>query len=339
MNDNNSKKIVNLISKFRDTRVLVLGDLILDHYIWGQVNRISPEAPVVVVEVTEESKRLGGAGNVVSNLRSLGAEVAVCGVVGDDQAGQDLLSLFKQSDVNTDGVIVDKSRPTTIKTRVIARHQQVVRVDKETKAPLENEYYDQLNTKFVNQLGSVNGVIVSDYAKGVVSSRLFDQIRKSSADGVFGIEKCPILIDPKDPNFGLYSSVTVIKPNRKEAQEASGVKITNRSSAIEAGRKLLNRWNTDIVLITLGEDGMVLVGKDDKNIPTVEIDTVAREVFDVSGAGDTVAAVMGLGLAVGATPSESAELANYAAGIVVGEVGTVSVSSDELLKAALRGGL
>ena len=329
--------LLTIIDRFKGARVMVYGDLILDHYIWGKVNRISPEAPVVVVEVTEESKRPGGAGNVANNLAALGARPVICGVVGDDEWGRSLLTLLEYMQADIDGVMVDRSRPTTVKTRVIASAQQVVRVDREIAQPLSPTYSEGLAASFEAKIGDCQGIIVSDYAKGTIGKYLFDRVEGLHQRGMIGWGSKPLLIDPKAPNYPLYKRATVIKPNRKEAEEATHTKITDRASAMKAGEQLLTLWDSDMVLITLGEHGMVLASRLSGQEHEVEIDTVARDVFDVSGAGDTVSAVFSLALSVGATPRQAAQLANHAAGIVVGEVGTVAVSAAELRDAVASG--
>lgn len=325
-----STRLKEVIERFTGTPVVVVGDLIVDHYIWGKVNRISPEAPVVVVEVTKEDRRLGGAGNVARNLSTLGAQVSVCGVVGDDDSGRTLIGMMDEIRIDSSGVLVDRSRPTTMKTRVIAHNQQVVRVDREITAPLADSYAEGVAAALQSKFATTRGVIISDYAKGTVCPQLFDRIEQGYERGVLGADRIPVLVDPKSANFSRYRRATIIKPNRAEAEEASGIAIPDRAAAAAAGNALLERWSSEMVLITLGELGMVLVSRDPAE-PVVEVDTVARHVFDVSGAGDTVSAVFLLALAVGATRAEAATLANSAAGIVVGEVGTVAVTKDQLL--------
>jgi D-beta-D-heptose 7-phosphate kinase/D-beta-D-heptose 1-phosphate adenosyltransferase len=324
--------LLKVVEKFQDTPVLVVGDLIVDHYIWGGVNRISPEAPVVVVDVNKEDKRPGGAGNVGHNLVELGARVHVCGVVGDDLEGRALTEQLESLGMQTGGVFVDRNRPTTVKTRVIAHAQQVVRVDRESRDILSAAFQESIGAEVREKLSTVGSVIISDYGKGAVTETLFTRVREAAQDGEAGITSVPVLVDPKAPNFSLYQGGTIIKPNRKEAEEASGVSISDRDSAIAAGRVLLEKWNSEFVLITLGEMGMVLVSALDSYPTPVEIDTVAQEVYDVSGAGDTVSAVFGLALASGAKPDIAAELANIAAGIVVSEVGTVPVRKEQLIE-------
>jgi D-glycero-beta-D-manno-heptose-7-phosphate kinase len=331
--NNEQERLISLVDSFQGTPMLVVGDCILDHYIWGKVNRISPEAPVVVVEVTEEDKRPGGAGNVANNLVALGSSVSMCGIIGDDVSGKEMLELLNSSGITTDSIIIDSSRPTTMKTRVIAHAQQVVRVDREKVVKLEKPYVKKLCDAVSLKLKNIRGIVISDYAKGAIVPELFNIFQQARAGGVFGNKNIPILVDPKHPNFSFYTGVTVIKPNRMEAQEASGIQVRDSDSAIDAGRLLLEKWDAEMVLITLGEDGMALISKTTKD--ALHIHTKAREVYDVSGAGDTVSAVFTLALSVGATAQEAAELANIAAGIVVAEVGTVAVSADQLRQAIL----
>lgn len=326
-----NKELLKVVDSFRGTKMLVVGDLILDHYVWGKVSRISPEAPVVVVQVSDESKRLGGAANVAHNLTTLGADVQLCGIVGDDEHGRELVRLLQELGVETSGILVDSSRPTTVKSRVIAHAQQVVRVDREVTRPLTSALSTQLAATVKAKAAASRGIIISDYAKGVVSADLFNSIGEAHREGKIGLDSAALLIDPKAPNFPLYSYASVIKPNRGEAEAASGLEIRDRASAIEAGKVLLGKWSSEMVLITLGEHGMVLVARDGKEgFRTVEVETVAREVYDVSGAGDTVSAVFSLALAAKTGLREAATLANIAAGIVVREIGTAAVSVDEL---------
>ncbi|MDD2941929.1 MAG: D-glycero-beta-D-manno-heptose-7-phosphate kinase [bacterium] len=322
----NSAELLNLVEAFVGTEVLVVGDLIVDHYIWGGVNRISPEAPVVVVDVEKEERRLGGAANVAHNLCALGAAVSICGVVGDDLEGRELTDRMERMKIDTKGVFVDRSRPTTIKTRIVAHAQQVVRVDRECRLPLSEAFQESISAEVRAQFARVKSIAVSDYGKGVVTPLIFKRL-----EGQAGINGVPVVVDPKDPNFLNYTGATVIKPNRKEAEQASGMKIATRDDAVGVGHKLLSLWNTDFVLITLGEKGMVLVSRLDEYSEPVAIDTLAQEVYDVSGAGDTVSAVFTLALAAGGSPRHAAELANLAAGIVVAEVGTVAVEKTELI--------
>jgi len=324
--------LLTLVERFRGARIFVVGDLILDHYIWGDVSRISPEAPVVVVNVDKEERSLGGAGNVVNNLIELGAEVAVAGAVGEDDEGIRLCGMLESKGVNTSGIVTIGGRPTTVKTRVLARAQQVVRVDRESTETLPDRARKSIAEAVATGLKNTKGVVVSDYAKGVLSPDVFRPFEEANNDGLFGIGKVPLVIDPKNANFDLYSCGTVVKPNRGEAAIASGINIRDRRDAASAGRLLAERWSSDMVLVTLGELGMVLVPRDSE-IPVIEVDTEAREIYDVSGAGDTVAAVFTLALAVGASPKDAACLANISAGIVVAEVGAVALKFDQLTAA------
>lgn len=326
-----AQELKELVSRFEGTPVTVVGDVFLDHYVWGKVSRISPEAPVVVVNVTSEDRRLGGAGNVARNLASLGAKVYVCGVVGDDDAGRQLIGLVEKMGANTDGMIIDRTRSTIVKSRVIAHSQQVVRIDHEVLKPLASTYAQSIATALRSSIEQTKGVVVSDYGKSTICEEVYKPIQEGFSKGRLGLNKLPVLIDPKSPNFPLYTHATVIKPNRAEAAEASGVAINDRASAAHAARVLLDRWKCELVLVTLGEQGMVLVSSKDEKVPAVEVDTDAQEVFDVSGAGDTVSAVFLLALSVGADPKQAAVLANLAAGVVVAEVGTVAIRPEELL--------
>lgn len=334
------EQLVETIGTFKGVPVLVVGDLMLDQYIWGKVDRVSPEAPVVVVSVTREDKRPGGAAGTVNNLVSLGAAVSVCGVVGDDESGRELVRMLRQSGVDVSGVMIDRSRPTTVKTRILAQkqNQQVVRVDRETEGALDAGMATAVAAQVEARIPAVKGVALSDYAKGVINSALFEAIDRHHAAGRLGLGKIPLVIDPKGPNFSLYRGATVVKPNRSEAESASGVPIRGRSDALKAGEALLRRWNSEMILVTLGEDGMVLVSDAAKAERSFEVDTVARQVYDVSGAGDTVCAVLTLAMAAGASPEIAARLANFAAGVVVGEVGTVPVRYEQLVDAIRRGG-
>jgi len=310
------------IEKFPNTRVLVIGDIIMDEYIWGDVSRISPEAPVPVVDVKRETKMLGGAGNVVSNIASLGGEAILCGVVGDDSRGRQVLKMLKTLGASTEGILQEPGRPTTIKTRVVAQHQQVVRVDRESRKEILPQSVGKL-LGFVNKMRKdIHAVVVSDYAKGVISPQLMKGLREIVADSgiVLGV-------DPKKSHFEHYKGIDVITPNHHEASAFSGIEIVDEGSLEAAGHKILRDLKCRSVLITQGRDGMTLFEK--KREP-VHIPTVARKVFDVTGAGDTVISTFCLGLAAGMDLKSAALISNFAAGIVVGEVGTSTVKAEEL---------
>ncbi|MDO8526026.1 MAG: D-glycero-beta-D-manno-heptose-7-phosphate kinase [Candidatus Omnitrophota bacterium] len=316
-------KIKDNVGNFKRARVLVVGDLILDEFLWGDVSRISPEAPVPVVWVKKESFMPGGASNVANNLISLGARVYLAGVVGDDERGGILKGELEQKGVDTTGIVTDDSRPTVLKTRVVARHQQVVRIDRERADPLDAGVVAKLIKYIESIIKDIDAVIIEDYGKGVITSELLGKIvpiakRRNKI----------ISVDPKEEHFKYYRGISVITPNNHEASRAVGFEIKDDATLVRAGEALLKKLNCKIALITLGENGMAVF---QKAKPMKHIPTVAQEVFDVSGAGDTVIASYTLSLAAGADPITAAHIANCAAGIVVGKVGIAVVTPGELL--------
>jgi len=314
-------RIKSLISNFAGKRILVLGDFMLDEFVWGRVRRISPEAPVPVVDVQNETHVLGGAGNVVANIRALDGVPFPIGVVGKDAAAQRVVDLLAARGVETAGIIAD-DRPTTLKTRIVAHHQQIVRTDRETRRPLSGECNGVLADLFSERLASVQAVIVSDYDKGVANRDLLGRVLPEARKA--GV---PVFLDPKVHHADYYRPLTVITPNHREAELLTGLLIENQAQLEEAGRRLLQRFECPYALITRGEEGMSLFADGRcRHLPTV-----AREVFDVTGAGDTVIATLALAHAGGASMEESAVLANHAAGLVVGKIGTASVGRAELL--------
>jgi D-beta-D-heptose 7-phosphate kinase/D-beta-D-heptose 1-phosphate adenosyltransferase len=318
-----SKRLTAYIDHFPSTRILVVGDIILDHYIWGKVSRISPEAPVPVVNVTQENMLLGGAANVANNIQALGGMVSVCGVIGHDEAGRQLLRLLNKQGIRTEGLITDPLRPTTIKTRVIAHSQQVVRFDRESKERIEHDAHRRIFDYVSRHVSEgLEAIVLSDYCKGVVTSELVRDIVKLAKK-----HKVIVSVDPKVSHFGMYSGVTILTPNINEASIGSKIEIDNERSLLDAGALLLKRLKCEAVLITRGEQGMSLFEHGGR---VTHIPTVAREVFDVTGAGDTVISALTLSMAAGSTMVDAARLANFAAGIVVGVVGTATVKPDEL---------
>jgi len=317
-----------VIGRFPRVRVLVAGDLMLDHFVWGTVDRISPEAPVPVVQVTAESRRLGGSANVVHNIRALGGQVVACGVVGNDAAGRDLLDELRRIGADVAGVVQSRGAATTRKTRIIAHQQQVVRLDREDEGRRDSAAAARARGFLLAHLADADVVVVSDYGKGLVTPALLDALAAMRRRRPF-----PLLIDPKKANFAHYRGASLLTPNRDEASQAAGVEIRDAASLARAGAALLERWQADAVLVTRGEHGMSLFqrGSAARHIPTV-----ARQVYDVTGAGDTVVAACALALGAGASLESAAVLANHAAGIVVGEVGTATVSAAQL-RADLRG--
>lgn len=318
--------LIQYIDQFPSVKIVVIGDLMLDHYVWGQVTRVSPEAPVPVVEVREESHRLGGAANVAHNVTALNGAATLCGVIGADDAGQRLRSLLEKNGVGVKGLVVDADRPTTVKTRIVAHQQQIVRVDREIKTPLAaGPTLQRLLAGVEQALAGAKCLIVSDYAKGVLSEGfLKDLIQLARRHHV------QIVADPKVIHFDAMKGATVATPNHLEAMQIAAGRVTSAEDVMEIGRHLLERLDSDAILITRGERGMALFQREQ---PAVEIPTVAQQVFDVTGAGDTVAAVLALGLAAGASMEEAARLANAAAGVAVGKVGTATVSREELVGA------
>jgi D-beta-D-heptose 7-phosphate kinase/D-beta-D-heptose 1-phosphate adenosyltransferase len=313
------------IQRFQQASVLVIGDLILDHYIWGRVSRISPEAPVPVVHVESESMRLGGAANVFNNILALGGKADVCGIIGSDEAGRQLLKELGGKQAGRGGVVTDADRPTIKKSRVIAHNQQVVRYDVERKGELKPQLQKRMLRYVESRLREVTCLVVSDYAKGVVTAGLMaDLVRLAS------LRKVPIIVDPKVEHFGFYKGVTLITPNHLEATQAAGLHGDGDQTIQEAGETIRQRLGCHSVLVTRGEKGMSLFedSKEGWHIPTV-----ARQVYDVTGAGDTVVGTLALALSIGASMREAATLANYAAGIVVGMVGTATVTTKQLVEA------
>jgi len=306
------------LRRFGSVRVLVVGDLILDQFIWGRVDRISPEAPVPVVRVADESFRLGGAANVVHNVRALGGRATACGVVGADATGRRLIRLLREINAGIAGVVSSRTVETTLKTRIVAHQQQVVRLDREQGAQQTARLVIRLSRYLARHAADFDVVVISDYGKGVVTPRLLDEL--AAAWRVHGFR---LVIDPKRQNFPHYRGATVVTPNVAEASQASGVDIHDERSLRRAGAALLDRWQADAVLVTRSEQGMTLFKRQGG---VSHFPTVARHVFDVTGAGDTVVATLALALGAGASLENAAVLANHAAGIVVGEVGTATVS-------------
>jgi D-beta-D-heptose 7-phosphate kinase/D-beta-D-heptose 1-phosphate adenosyltransferase len=318
----NRERAQKLIHNFAGKRLIVLGDLMLDEFIWGEVRRISPEAPVPVVEVKRESWHAGGAGNVVSNLLALGAHAIPIGVIGQDGAGEKLRERLAEAGADTTYLIHEANRPTTVKTRIVAHHQQMIRADRESKAPIHPATENTLSAAFVEALATADAIIVSDYDKGVLTPRVLQAVLTAAANKT-------VCLDPKIKNFALYRPVTVITPNQLEAERATGIEIKDETSLLAAAQQIQEKLACPHVLITRGEHGMSLLSE--KTV--THIPAMARDVYDVTGAGDTVIATLALALAADAEITEAALIANQAAGIVVGKVGTATVSGTDLVKA------
>ncbi|MFM7734795.1 MAG: D-glycero-beta-D-manno-heptose-7-phosphate kinase, partial [Alphaproteobacteria bacterium] len=317
-------RLARLVRSFAGARVLVVGDLMLDRFVRGDVWRISPEAPVPVVQVRSEDVHPGGAGNVVANLASLGARAAVVGWVGRDAAGRELRSLLEALGADASGVVASDSVVTIEKTRIVAHAQQMVRLDREPSRPGES-LRQAVVARAMRGLGRADAVVVSDYGKGAVGPELLGRLAdpRSRAGR-------PLLVDPKHSNFAHYRGATLVKPNAIEARDATGIEIVDDATLEAAGADLIDRWACENVLLSRGEHGISLFrqGRGSAHFPTA-----AREVFDVTGAGDTVIAVAALALARGGSPEDAAWLANVAAGVVVGKVGTATLDEAELLVA------
>jgi rfaE bifunctional protein kinase chain/domain len=319
------QKMIKAIQSFPNYKILVVGDIIMDEFLWGEVSRISPEAPVPIVKVEKETFLLGGAANVVNNLLGLKGQVLLTGVIGPDGMGRRLVRKLQSLGTSTDGLVIEEGRPTAIKTRVIAQNnQQVVRVDREKAVPILPETLKAILNIVKRNLTQIQGVIISDYGKGVISRELMIGIKK-----ILGKNPIPILVDPKPNNIRWYERVTLITPNRLEAEMAVGKKIASLEDLLWAGKQLLKKIKCESVLITRGPEGMTLFLNNKK---IEHIPTAARKVFDVMGAGDTVIATLILSMASGMNIIQACKTANFAAGIVVGEVGTAAVRVGELIK-------
>jgi rfaE bifunctional protein kinase chain/domain len=317
------KRLKRILSKFSKVKILVVGDIMMDRFIWGKVSRISPEAPVPVVTVEKETFLLGGAANVMNNIHSLGGKVSLCGVIGDDEMGQKIVNKLNEMGIGLKGIFVEEGRQTTTKTRIIAHQQQVVRIDREATDDLKVPTLPNFAKFLRKNMENFDGIILSDYGKGLLTKELIQAtIRRARETKKF------IMVDPKLKNFFYYKRATVVTPNAAEASAASGILINDLSSIKRAGKMVLKRLGCDALIITRGEDGIAIFEPHKK---PVLVPTIAKEVYDVTGAGDTVIGTMALALGAGARVIEAAKLANYAAGIVVGKIGTATVNQEELI--------
>ena len=308
----------------RERPIVVLGDVMLDEFIWGSVTRISPEAPVPVVDIQRESTHLGGAANVLANLVALGARGCVVGIIGKDFAGEKIQkSLREQSPVQTDEMLVGvDARPTTIKTRIIAHNQMVVRADREQRTPVNGDTESRIIQAAKRAIQAAGALVISDYDKGVITPRILSEILPAA------YARMPVLIDPKMRNFNAYRPATLVTPNHYEALRMSNLEEDSEDGLLSAARTIRASLGCDGVLITRGDRGIMLV---EGNGAPVFVQTAAREVYDVTGAGDTVIATLAAALGAGASMTEAAVLANHAAGIVVGKLGTATATAEEVL--------
>ncbi len=323
-----NNRLISLKKKFNNLNIAVVGDMMLDCYFWGDVKRISPEAPVPVVEVGNEFFRFGGAANVALNISKLGGIPIPVGIIGYDNYGTTFTSLITESNITDDGIIVDEERPTTAKTRVIADSQHVVRIDKESKTNISNKIQNKIYNYLEKNINNLDGIILQDYNKGVLTVSLIEKIISlANKNNVL------ITVDPKFNNFFAYKNVTVFKPNRKEAEDVLGMKIKTADDIKTAGEKILGKLNAKYLLLTLGEDGIAVFekGKLPRQMPTK-----ARKVADVSGAGDTVISTLTMALASGANIWEASYLANYAGGIVCEEVGIIPIEQKKLFDIVIK---
>ena len=324
------EKLRNLLARRNKIKILVIGDIMLDEYIWGKVDRISPEAPVQIIKVDSRNYALGGAANVAHNLIDIGAKVELCSVVGDDANGNLLKELILRAGIGNKGIFLDSKRKTTLKTRVVAHDQQVVRIDQETTAPVKKEVHEKILSFIDRKIKFFDGVILSDYAKGLLTEDFIAKLMK-----IFKREKKDVVIDPKGRDYRKYRGATIITPNLKELELASGTELdfSHRTCSddeiYKASEKIMKETHCDMLVITRGKDGMSVYRKGEK---AVNLKAEAKEVYDVSGAGDTAIAALGFAYFSGVDVINCAKLANIAAGIVVGKVGTAIASKEEILK-------
>lgn len=309
-----------IISRFHEGKILVVGDVIVDEFLWGKVSRISREAPIPVVEVLRESFMPGGAANTANNICALGGNVSLSGVIGDDFYGKILCEKLEEKGIDTQGLMILDEYSTTVKTRIIAQQQQLARIDREKKREVTGSVRESISAYCREHLNDVRTIVIGDHGNGVITQELFKAIVDMGKR---------IIVDPGRKDFSLYKGASIITPNRQETEAFVGMKIEGRNEIEDAGRRILSEIVEEAALITLGEDGMCLL---EKTEVIVHIPTIAREVYDVCGAGDTVVAALALALSCGATLQEAASLANLAAGIVVAKFGTATVLREELLK-------
>jgi len=319
------RRFNSLISNIKGKKIAVVGDLMVDRYFWGIVSRISPEAPVPVVDIEREFSQLGGAANVGNNIKYLGGETFLIGVIGDDNTGSLLVELLESGRFDSSGIVVDPSRPTTIKTRIIADNQHVVRTDRESRQEINKKIEKKIINIINERIKEFDGIIIEDYNKGLLKKEIIHKtISLANSNGI------PVTIDPKFNNFFEYKKATVFKPNLREIESKLGIRFTDDNKLLYAGKKLLNKLECRNILITRGEKGMTLF-KDSGEV--INVGARAKEIHDVSGAGDTVIATLTTVMVSGGDVEEAATIANYAAGVVCGEVGVIPIKIEQLKKA------
>jgi len=313
--------VIELIEKFADVKVLVLGDVMLDRYLWGNVSRISPEAPVPIVNINKKSSVLGGAANVAANIKSLGASPYLIGICGEDKDSEKIESLLAEGEISNK-LFKFENRQTTVKTRIIAHHQHVARIDQETNDYISDAESEMIYEYLSDLIDTTSILLISDYAKGFLTDSFLSRLITTCKE-----KNKIVLVDPKGKNFNKYKGATILTPNRKESAEATGFDENDSNLIAKAGKKLLDEADLISLLITQGENGMTLLQKDGN---TFYLEAQTRKVYDVTGAGDTVIATFAVAVGAGASFFEAAQLANIAAGLVVREVGTTSISLNKL---------
>lgn len=320
------KFVENLLNTSNNKKIFVIGDVMLDKYMLGNVTRVSPEAPVQVFELNTSEYKLGGAANVSHNIKSLGTYPVLIGVIGNDEDGNSFKSVVESFGLDTTGLIAEKNRPTTVKTRVIADAHHLIRIDSESKEDIKKETEDKILNILNERLSEIEIIILQDYNKGVLTKSLISSIMKFASDN-----NIKTLVDPKFFNFKEYKNAYIFKPNKKEFEQAIGKKINNEKDLLEYSEELVEELNCKYLVLTLGEQGMMLFEKNNGDVKYEKIGTKARKVADVSGAGDTVISTIAVCLAGGASVSDAVKISNYAAGLVVEEVGIVPIEKEKLL--------
>ncbi|MBN2366425.1 MAG: D-glycero-beta-D-manno-heptose-7-phosphate kinase [Calditrichaeota bacterium] len=322
------KRLEEIVENAQKSKIMVFGDLMVDEYMWGQVSRISPEAPVPIINISKAQTRFGGAANVAFNLMGLKHKPVLVGVVGEDRMGHEFLEMMRSNDLATEGIIVTSERSTAVKTRIIGNNQHIARVDQESTDPVSSALQEKLFEVILKNIEDIEAIIIEDYNKGVVLPQLTQHIIElAERHGKY------VTVDPKFENFFSFKNVTVFKPNTKEVEEALAMRIYDDSDVLNAGKKLLSELKCRSILITRGADGMVLF---QPNEDPVFVEAKARKVADVSGAGDTVIATLTYALAGGSSIREAVTLSNFAAGLVCEEVGVVPVNLEKLMTQVLN---
>lgn len=321
-----NRRAQEIVEGFSAAHVLVVGDAMVDHFIWGRVSRISPEAPVPVVDVQKDNILLGGSANVMNNIRAMEGRVYGVGIVGADEMGEKLIEALREQGIDTEGIVAERGRTTTVKTRIVAHGQQVVRFDRESRREATHKSVQRMIARIRELLPLLRAIVISDYNKGAVTKELIEGIRQLTAS-----REIIVCVDPKRIDFSFYRGADIITPNHYEVERALGLEVSPPRDYRYIGEEIIKRYGFEAVLVTRGEEGMSLFEKGSR-VAHTHFPADAKEVYDVTGAGDTVIGVFSLAMAAGASRREAAYLANKAAGIVVGKTGTATVSREELKK-------